>query len=124
MTAHLVQDRPATSHAGPAVRRRSTPQSIAADTWRWINQVEELGEPRFGELGLLLHCLREAVDAQSRASLATSARGSADHGIANRNRCVDRLDLLIARLEHPDRYFGTWQQACREFEEIWDEYSD
>ena len=116
MTTQLLQNR----RNDRPVRRSFSPAAVAADTRRWIHEVDELGLPRYGELAMLLHSLREAVIAEAESARLQGT--VADRGkIERRERLLDRLDLLIARLQHPDLYYETWQQACREFDEIWQE---
>lgn len=95
----------------------------------WKTELCELGQPRFGEMGMRLGEIRQLLAAHFAAeeeggylAPALSAapqftRRAADLRHQHREFLRD-LDEMVVRLTSSPAQFPTWSDACREFDEL------
>lgn len=93
---------------------------------RWIYELCELGMPRFGELATRLRELRSALvshfhdeEAFSAALRESGAKVVLNHDLEKTHQeLLQRLDVMISRLQSPHEQFSGWHAAIAEVEAL------
>lgn len=96
---------------------------------RWKTELCELGQPRFGEMGMRLEEIRQLLAAHFAAEeeggyLAPALRAApqfthrAEHLQHQHQEFLRELDEMVVRLTSSPAQFPTWSDACREFDEL------
>lgn len=94
---------------------------------RWRADLCQLGQPRFGEMGVRLQQIRQlladhfATEEEggylaSALSVAPQFARRAEELQLQHREFLQQLDELIVRLTSSPAQFPTWSDACREFE--------
>lgn len=100
-----------------------------ADVCDWLDEVEQLGMPRFGELGnrlqplrddLIAHFAQEERDGYLAVPLAKVPRfrGEAEELCRQHSDFLRDLESLSEHLRETESPFRTWQDARRKFEQL------
>ncbi len=100
-----------------------------AELCDWLDEVEQLGMPRFLELGnrlqplrndLAVHFAREERDGYLAVPLARvpQFREEADELLGQHSRFLGDLEALSEHLQETESPFRTWQDARRRFEQL------
>ncbi|REJ93198.1 MAG: hypothetical protein DWQ34_04805 [Planctomycetota bacterium] len=95
-------------------------QELIEEVRTWAREVEQLGQPRFGELGARVELIRQTLAERSpRAEEAPTARDD-DAQPAEPSACRLQLQELRQRLEANPAEFSSWSGAVSTLEKILD----
>ena len=95
-------------------------QAAIAEVSDWADQLSDYGWPHFGEFAQRCQALRGLVkDALMQANATHDVKSDVS---AAEHQLLQQLDALIDQLNGVGTCFASWQQACRAYRQICDQF--